>query len=97
MKVKNLKWGPSGPRPLPKGYKSWLDYWIKNYGGVATGCANKDCENKAAVGGHVMPPDGKRSNHWFIIPLCEGCNSPSNRYEFEVAQRHLVGISNQLS
>lgn len=97
MEVKNLKWGPSGPRPLPQGHKSWLAYWVKKYGGVATVCTNKSCNNKAIVGGHVMPKDGKRSNNWFIIPLCDDCNSPHFKQEFEVEQRHMIGISIQLS
>ncbi|MDG2454227.1 MAG: hypothetical protein P8N47_00330 [Bacteroidia bacterium] len=97
MHVKNLKWGPSGPRPLPQGYKSWLAYWVKNYGGVATICTNKECTNRATVGGHVMPVDGKRSNNWFIIPLCDDCNSPQYKEDFVVEHRHMVGISIQLS
>jgi hypothetical protein len=97
MKVKNLKWGPSGPRPLPNGHKSWLDYWSTNYGRTVRVCKNKDCDNESSVGGHVMTPDGKRSNNWYIIPLCDSCNSEKNRQEFEVEQRHLIVISNQLS
>ena len=97
MEVKNLKWGPSGPRSLPNGYKSWLAYWVKNYGGAASVCTNKTCDKNATAGGHVMPKDGKRSSKWFIVPLCDDCNSPQNRHEFRVEQRHLVGISNQLS
>lgn len=97
MKVKNLKWGPSGPRPLPQGHKSWLAYWTANYGRSVSVCKNKDCDNTPSDGGHVMPLDGKRSNNWYIVPLCDECNSGKNKQEFEVERRHLVGISNQLS
>ena len=97
MKVKNLRWGPSGPRSLPKGHNSWLSYWTTNYGRTVTVCKNKDCDNPSSVGCHVLPPDGKRSNNWYIIPLCDECNSEQNRHEFEVEPRHLVIISSQLS
>jgi len=82
MKVKNLR-GTAGRRP--KGYDSWLDFWQsqkKSYGNTI--CRNLDCDNYATVGGHVYSPDGRTSNHWYILAICSTCNAISDPYEVNI-------------
>ncbi|PCJ67593.1 MAG: hypothetical protein COA58_00210 [Bacteroidetes bacterium] len=83
MKVKNLN-NTSG-RKAPKGYASWLDYWqqqMKSYGN--TKCRNNSCTSYAEVGGHVFSPDGRTSDHWYIVAICKSCNAVAVSYDVDV-------------
>ena len=72
MRVKNLH--DKGGRPVPAGYDSWLDWWMKQKGVEETPkCANLKCLNKAILGGHVKN-DTSEDNAWYMVPLCHGCN-----------------------
>lgn len=79
MRVKNLH--DKGGRPVPKGYTSWLAWWIDQKGVTSMpDCANKNCANKATLGGHVKK-DTSEDNAWYMVPLCHGCNQLEDPFE----------------
>lgn len=66
-KVHNLK---EGSRP-----GNWKEYWEKATGLKADKCHRVDCgSTKNIVGGHVQLDDPK-DDRWWIVPLCQSCNS----------------------
>lgn len=85
MKVKNLN--DRGGRPIPSGYDSWLDWWKAQKGlkaSASVDCANWDCDKTATLGGHVkkdVPSDG----HWYMVPLCSGCNQLTGSFDVNAA------------
>lgn len=79
VKVKNLN--DIGGRKVPKGYDSWLDWWMDQKGKTATpDCANQDCSRKATLGGHVKKVNSD-DNSWYMVPLCHGCNQLKDSFE----------------
>ena len=52
---------------------TWVDHWNKfSEGSWPEKCSVVGCDKPAGVGAHVLK-DGD-DNHWYIIPLCSGCN-----------------------
>jgi len=84
MKVKNLN--NTGNRRSPAGYLSWFDFWQRqknSYGNTI--CRNTRCRTHAEVGGHVYSPDGRTSNHWYIVAICKSCNALSVPYDVNLS------------
>ncbi|NQY11723.1 MAG: hypothetical protein HRT71_19680 [Flavobacteriales bacterium] len=71
MNVKNL----TGYRPPTCGCKSYKEHWEKSTNSTFNKCARKGCGNYADVGGHVINCHGNASAVWYIVPLCNSCNS----------------------
>ena len=81
MKVKNII--GSSRFKKPKGYDSWLDYWEQQTGINPTFCSEKDCIRRDLVGAHVKDAFGF-DKHWYIVPLCKGCNQRTDMFEVPV-------------
>ena len=91
MKVKNVI--GSSRFPKPKGYDSWLDYWIAQKGWKPAFCSTNGCYRLCAVGAHVQKVYGS-DKKWYIVPLCESCNHRTD--EFEVPDTYLVPVPSNL-
>ena len=74
----------------PYGYDSWLDFWKAKSGQTASLCQNTKCTKKCEVGAHVQK-DGANEKHWYITPLCKGCNSLTT--PFTVPDSSLVRVT----
>lgn len=58
----------------PRGYASWLDYWIAQKGYRPKNCSACGCSPfEGLVGGHVQKVISL-DTHWYIVPLCKSCN-----------------------
>lgn len=89
MKVKNLH---DGSRRVPSGYRSWLEYWMREKGVSTTpNCANTECQRRAVHGGHVKKV-ASTDNSWYIVPLCASCNETKD-LEFEVDRSSMVSLN----
>lgn len=68
----------NGNRTVPKGYTSWLDYWVKSTKRPAGLCHRLDCVADdfalATDGAHIQLDDAN-DNYWYIVPLCHKCNT----------------------
>ena len=83
MVVKTLH--NTGGRPAPKGYNSWLKWWMDQKGVTNTpDCANHACGKRAILGGHVKK-DSSDDNAWYIVPLCDGCNKLEDPFTVSAA------------
>ena len=83
MVVKNLH--NTGGRPAPTGYGSWLEWWMDQKGVTKTpDCANHACGKRAILGGHVKK-DSSDDNAWYIVPLCDGCNTLEDPFTVSAA------------
>lgn len=90
MIVHNIK-GTSDRNP--KGYGSWIDFWLKkNKCGITTLCA---CCNESTweVGGHVQEHGNETRDFWYIVPLCKKCNNVNNNKTFNVDKNQLVKVN----
>jgi hypothetical protein len=72
--VKNI----NGTSKEPYSGSDWLAKYRKLTGSTAANCAHNGCDRDAKVGAHVQKKDNRKSDHWYIIPLCSKCNSASN-------------------
>lgn len=70
-KVHNLQ---EGSRPVPAGYRSWIDYWEKATTQKARWCHNVDCFLQPATDGAHVQLDDPSNRKWYIVPLCHNCN-----------------------
>lgn len=86
--VKNIN-GSSDNNP-PDGFDSWKEYWESRKGRRFSRCSNLSCSSAAEVGAHVKKAFG--TNEWYIVPLCNSCNNPSNTDAFEVNASDLLRI-----
>lgn len=87
--VKNKK-GTSDKVP-PTGYSSWLDYWEKKRGKLATRCEAMLCSNGPDVGGHVIKAgEGGKE---YILPICYEHNNKSEDVIYQAWDGDLVSVS----
>lgn len=89
--VKNLN-GTADNKP-PKGYGSWLEWWIAQTGKKSPYCSCTDCLDPAEVGAHVKKVNSD-DNRWYIVPLCKSCNGKSSDTTFTVKEADLVEVNN---
>lgn len=76
--VKNASGTSRWSRPST-GESSWLEYWEKKTGKMATRCGATDCHSTGTlVGAHVQKVFG--GNELYITPLCTRCNQRSDNY-----------------
>lgn len=90
VKVKNLN--GTSDNAAPKGYSSWKDFWEKNTGREFGTCSCKGCSNDAVHGSHVQKTD-PTDRKWYIVPLCDQCNTGKKNTEFEVREYDLVAVN----
>ncbi len=90
MKYVKVKNGiDTSDRTPPSGYKSWIDFWEKKKGKSHDVCEVLGCSNKdSIVGGHVVKLGESRP--YYIVPLCNKCNSDENTSTFEVWESDLI-------
>ncbi len=92
MIVKNIS--GSSRFSKPKGYSSWLDYWIAQKGYTPRICSANDCNNKTGlVGAHVQKAYSTDAS-WYIVPLCTSCNQRTDT--FDVNANLLVPVPSNL-
>ena len=74
MRVKNL----NGTKKEKCISGSWLAHWEAFSGQTSYGCFVVGCKNRRSVGGLVQK-DRTMDTSWYIVPLCEECNSKSGQ------------------
>ena len=83
--IKNIN-GSSFYNRAPFGYSSWLDYWEQQAGRKAARCSAIDCKcnrvNCTLVGAHAIKA-GSTDKHYYIVPLCSGCNRRTDSFLVE--------------
>ncbi len=66
-------------------HMSYKKYWETKTGKSFDKCANKDCKQNAAHGGHVYIINNKQyKDNQYIIPLCAKCNNPHNKDSYTI-------------
>ena len=70
MRVKNL----TGTTPNRCSCGSWLVHWKNFSRRPAKDCSVIRCPGSATVGGHVQK-DSPADRNWYVVPLCDSCNS----------------------
>ncbi len=89
IEIKNKK-GTSEKTP-PNGYTSWLDFWEKKKGKMATKCEALFCSGKADVGGHVIKSgEGGRE---YILPICYNHNNKPEGEVYKAWETDFVPIT----
>jgi hypothetical protein len=78
MRVRNL----NGASQLAHSNGTWLTHWEKFSGQTAYQCFVSGCRNSRSVGGLVQKVNPVDTN-WYVIPLCEECNTHIGR-ELEI-------------
>lgn len=78
--VKNI----NGTSSAPYNRAVWLERYREVTRSTAIYCARLGCDRTARVGAHVQDKDGRSSNRWYIIPLCDSCNNTSNTSEMPI-------------
>lgn len=73
--------GSSSKAVLPYGYSSWIDYWEKKTGRIATYCHCIGCLQKATDGAHVYVAG--YGYNWYIVPLCHAHNLTRDSFVVE--------------
>ena len=62
----------------PRGYSSWLDYWVTQARQVAYFCPA--CGNSADIVGAHVQKAYSGDNRWYIVPLCSSCNKRTDTF-----------------
>lgn len=89
INVKNKK--GTGGKPVPPGYRSWLDFWEKKKGKKATVCEARYCSGNPDVGGHVIKAgEGGRE---YILPICYSHNNLSESEVYQAWESDLVPVN----
>jgi hypothetical protein len=70
MRVRNL----NGAKQKTYSGATLLAHWTRFSRQVAYECFVTGCKNKASTGGHVQK-DSLTDQNWYVVPLCDGCNS----------------------
>ena len=78
MRVRNL----NGATHVTCNSSTWLTHWEKFSGQTAYECFVRGCKNKRSVGGLVQKASAADAN-WYVVPLCEECNTQSGQ-ELEI-------------
>ena len=73
--------GDSKIAKRPAGYTSWIDFWEKKTGRVASRCMCTSCDDIATDGAHVNVEGYGR--YWYITPLCHAHNMSPFTLEVE--------------
>jgi len=63
----------------PKGYSSWLDYWVTQTRQAVFFCPACYQSRDALVGAHVQKAYSG-DNRWYIVPLCPSCNKRTDTF-----------------
>lgn len=84
VEVKNLKRPAAAPTC---GCSSFLKHWEKATRVAADKCSTKGCKRDADVGAHVKKCSKTSKDSWWIVPLCNKCNSSANTDCFELKNR----------
>ena len=74
MRVRNL----NGASQSKYSGATLLAHWERFSRQHAYGCFVIGCKNKYSVGGHVQK-DSLTDKNWYVVPLCEECNSKMGR------------------
>jgi hypothetical protein len=64
----------------PKGYNSWLEYWISDTKTKKLVCGVSGCSNTKLVGAHVMKAE-EHDNRNYITPVCIQCNTKTDEFD----------------
>ena len=76
----------------PKGYSSWIEYWMAHKGPVSY-CSASRCRGTDLVGAHVRKAYSL-DQHLYIVPLCSSCNKRTDI--FEVPDSMLLPVPSNL-
>lgn len=80
ISVKNLNGTADNPVPAP--YSSWIEFWKAKSGKkTPTKCPKCGQQLTDPVGAHVKKSSQDR--HWYIVPICRGCNQANTSFEVE--------------
>ena len=81
MLVRNLNGTADNLAPAP--YYSWIRFWKANSGKNAPQYCPK-CNKLLtdAVGAHVQKVS-LYDRHWYIVPICRGCNQANTSFEVD--------------
>lgn len=83
ISVKNLNGTANNTAPAP--YSSWIEFWKANSGkNLPIGCPRCKQFLTDAVGAHVRKTGGD-DGHWYIVPLCRGCNQANTSFEVDAS------------
>jgi hypothetical protein len=74
MRVRNL----NGENQSKYSGATLLAHWERFSRQVAYRCFVIGCKNKSSTGGHVQK-DSPTDRNWFVVPLCEECNSKAGQ------------------
>jgi hypothetical protein len=72
-----------------------LNHYRSNGGGGRSTCSRIGCSGSADVGAHVKMVDHRRSRASWIVPLCRGCNHPSNQASMFIDSRTALVRANK--
>lgn len=86
--IKNKK-GTSGNTP-PAGYSSWINFWEKKKGRIATQCLANNCHGNPDNGGHVIKAG--QGGKEYILPICDTHNNKSEDFVYQAWESDLVAI-----
>ncbi|WP_045406710.1 hypothetical protein [Vibrio jasicida] len=75
----------------PRNCRSWLHYWEKRSGMMATHCSATNCHDPVEKGAHVRKEN--ELEHWhpmYIVPLCLQCYSLDDTVSIPTERRLMV-------
>ena len=78
MKVHNLNGTADNEPGAPFG--SWIAYWRYYKGSVPAYCPRRGARLTDPVGAHVQKDKIYADRHWYIVPICRGCNNANTSF-----------------
>ena len=84
MFVRNLNGTADNPARAP--YDSWIGFWKANSGkNIPQYCPKCNKLLTDAVGAHVQKASWYYDRHWYIVPICRGCNQANTSFEVDAS------------